>query len=123
MTSAAQHPAPPTSRPRAPREVMVAGIVGLVAAAGWFVGTYWFWYYEPFLPMLGSVVFGVAIVLAWRGGRVARIVATAAGVAEGVYYGPGGLLSDALCLLSLVMLYLPPSNAYFRPRYQPQPPS
>jgi hypothetical protein len=105
-----------TSRPSPPWPVVVAGLLGLTATAVWLVGTYFFWYYEPAMPAVGSLVFGIAIVLAWRGSRVARIVATIAGVVESVMYGPGGLVAAALCLVSLVMLYMPRSNVYFRRR-------
>lgn len=106
-----------TRRSWPPWPVTVAGVLGVAAAGAWLVGIRYFWYYHPLAPLMGSLAYGVAVFIAWRrGDRAARIIATAFGVGEGLSYGPGGLVADALFLASSITLYLPPSNAYFRRR-------
>lgn len=63
-----------------------------------------------------------ARIMARSGNQTARIVATIVGLLESFFYGLGGLVAVALCLTSLIMLYLPRSNAYFRPHNRTQPP-
>lgn len=116
VTDPRQQAAPPVAaqRPRRPRTVVLAGVLGLAASLVWLVGTYWFWYYNPALPALGGIAFAALTVAAWRGNNVLRVMATVVGVGEALYYGPGGLVADALLLVTLILLYLPASNAYFR---------
>lgn len=111
----------PAGHSHPPWQVNVAGVLSLAATAVWIVGTYWFWFFHPLLPALGALAYGIAIIVAWCGNRTARIVATIVGLLESFSYGPGGLVAVALCLTSLIMLYLPRSNAYFGPALRHDP--